>query len=100
MKNKKAEKEKMYEIAMISAIISNAHCESILEQRNSGFFDAIDVIQEATMAFYKKFEKPLTNSDTDWMEECEKHKVSCYDDLIEIWSMDWINKKYKLHLSI
>ena len=107
-KNSKAgqlQENKLNEHILISAIISDNHMKAIYDdpaQHNvNGYFDALDIIQEATKAFYAKFKRQLETLNFEWEEffnELNKtlylKQVICYDDLVIHWSEEWLRQYF------
>lgn len=89
--------KKDLEIKMIIAIASHYHTDKLRDGKfNLGLFGAVELVMEASEAFYKKFEKYFQNEDTDWQEVSEKNGSSDYDDLIHDWTRQYLNKHKKM----
>ncbi len=87
------------EIALISAIVSDAHLNSVINEKKCGYFDALDIITDAAFCFFFAFKKQLQAKGLDWSEECEKHGASCYDELVMSWTAKYIHEKHQLNLT-
>lgn len=88
----------LIEVAKISAIASARWMKMIHELDELSYFDAIDVIVEASIDFFKTYEKKLKSAKTDWVTEAEKLGADSYDQLVEVYVKHYLVNKYGFKL--
>ena len=73
------------EIALITAIVSDAYTSAVYEQHGKGYFEALEVITKVSIKIYKRFERVIMNQaliTDNWQPTYDEYNVDCYDDLI------------------
>ena len=105
-KAEQRQENKLNEYILISAIIADNHLKEVYDDHAkhgvNGYFDALDIITEATKAFYTKFKKQLEAPSFEWEELFNElktkksylNRVICYDDLVIDWSKEWIRRYF------
>lgn len=93
--------DKAREFAWISAIISDTYLNNIYEEygKRAGYVSCIgDVIVPTTEAFYEAFQIQIENQKEDWINVFEINGVDCFNDLIVLWSRNYIVQKFGLKI--
>ena len=97
---------KLNEHIQIASIISDNHMKEIYDDHAkhavNGYFDALDIIKEATKAFYDKFKKQIETLNFEWEEFFNElneipylSQLICFDDLVIHWAEEWLKQYFE-----
>ena len=91
----------LHEYGTIVAILSDHYLKQVHAQIEGGYYEAIQIINEAAVDFYKKYEKEITNPKEDWVQICGQYDVNGYEDVILIYcGKHIINRHYSVTLKL
>jgi hypothetical protein len=92
------EKQRLHEYSNISVIITDMFFESLYENCKGGYYEALDVVFEATDSFYMKFKNELENPKTYWDDIFDLYKeqdITGYADLVTYETYEYFTKVKK-----
>lgn len=86
---------RLHEYSNISVIITDMFFKSLYENCKEGYYEALDVVFEATDVFYTRFKNELENPKTYWDDIFDLYKeqdITGYADLVAYETFEYLTK--------
>lgn len=75
-------KKQLFEIALISAIITENYLQNVMKEINVGAIGAMEAIAEQSIKIFRKHKKKMLDKKFRWDLYCDKLGVSDYEEFI------------------
>ena len=75
-------KKQLFEIAFISAIITENYLPVVMKTINVGAIGAMEAVAEQSIKIFRKHKKKMLDKKFDWAEYCHKRGVSDYEEFV------------------
>lgn len=87
----------LLEMGIISAIISEPFLKQLYAQPGVGYYDALGIISQAAVSFYKKHEREIEDG---WGSKKRLDRREEYDDVILAHTINFVKEKFDINLKL